>query len=109
MSKKDYYDILGVTKKSTPEEIREIKLLRENLKKHLRLIKFYLIQRKNLPTTNLDILHLKVELEELEVLILVVLNLVLSLTSLMIFLATSWAQVEAGGALKNQNLIAGPI
>ncbi len=56
---------------------------------------------------NLGILRLKVELVvELVVLILVVLSLEHFLTSLMIFLATLWVQVEAVEALKNQDLIA---
>ena len=54
---------------------------------------------------NLDILHLKVGLVGLEVLILVGSNLEHSLTSLMIFLETLWAQEEGGEVLKNQDLI----
>ena len=125
MSKKDYYDILGVTKKATPEEIKKsyrslamkyhpdrnqgTKLLRENLKKPLRPIKFYLIQRKNLPTINLDIQHLREGQVEPEVLILVASNLEHFPTSSMIFLGTLWALVEVGEVLKNQDQIADQI
>ena len=122
MSKKDYYDILGVTKKSTPEEIKKAyrslamkyhpdrnqgdKTAEGKFKEASEAYQVLSDPKKNLPTINLDILHLKVVLAGLEVLILVVLNLVHSLTYLMIFLATLWVQVEAEEALKNQDLIA---
>jgi hypothetical protein len=125
MSKKDYYDILGVTKKATPEEIKKAyrslamkyhpdrnqgdKTAEGKFKEASEAYQVLSDQKKNLPTINLDILHLKVGPVDQEVLILVVLNLVHSLTSLMIFLVTLWDQVEEEEVLKNQDLIGDPI
>ena len=125
MPKKDYYDILGINKKATPEEIKKAyrtlamkyhpdrnqgdKAAEGKFKEASEAYQVLSDPKKNPPTINLDILHLKVALVALEVLILVVLNLVHSLTSSMIFLVTLWVQVEVGVALKNQDLIAGPI
>ena len=126
MSKKDYYDILGVTKKSTPEEIKKAyrslamkyhpdrnqgdKTAEGKFKEASEAYQVLSDPKKNLPTINLDIPHLKVGVPVgQEVLILVVLNLEHFLTSSMIFLVTLWAQVEVGEVLKNQDLIEAQI
>ena len=122
MSKKDYYDILGVTKKASPEEIKKAyrslamkyhpdrnqgdKTAEGKFKEASEAYHVLSDPKKNLPTINSVILRLRVELEELVVLILVVLNLEHFLTSLMIFLATLWVLDEEEGAQKNQDLIA---
>ena len=63
MAKRDYYEVLGVNKSASadqiksayrklavkyhPDKIRVIKVLKKNLKKHLRPIMYYPIQREN--------------------------------------------------------------
>ncbi|GBL33759.1 chaperone protein DnaJ [Candidatus Pelagibacterales bacterium] len=61
--------------------------------------------KKNHPMISLVILPLKEEVEVWADLILADLNLEHFLTSLMIFLATLWALVEAEDDLKNQDQI----
>ena len=121
MSKKDYYDILGVTKKATPEEIKKAyrslamkyhpdrnqgdKTAEAKFKEASEAYQVLSDPKKKSSYDNLDILHLKVGLVALEVLILAVLSLAHSLTSLMIFLATLWDREEVAEVLKNQDLI----
>ena len=122
MSKKDYYDILGVTKKATPEEIKKAyrtlamkyhpdrnqgdKTAEAKFKEASEAYQVLSDPKKKSSYDQLDILRLKVVLVEREVLILGGLNLGHSLTSLMIFLGILWAQVEAVESQKNQDLIA---
>jgi hypothetical protein len=106
MPKKDYYDILGINKKATPEEIK---------KAYRTLAMKYHPDRNQGDKTAeskfkeaseaYQVLSLKVVAEVRVDLILVDLRREDFLTSLMIFLATLWALVEAGVDLKNQDLI----
>ena len=88
MAKRDYYDVLGVDKgasadqiksayrkqavKYHPDKIKEIKLQKINLKKHLKLITFYLILRENKIMIILVMPHLKmVVVEEVDLVTLI--------------------------------------
>ena len=83
MAKKDYYEVLGVSKNASDAEIKNAfrKLAREyhpdvskdpnaeqNLKKFKKHMPYYQIKKKEDNTINLVILLSKVDLEELEVL-----------------------------------------
>ena len=75
MAKRDYYEVLGVRKDASADQIKSayrklllniiqiktkvIKLLKINLKKHQKLITYYLTQRENKTTTILDMQLLK--------------------------------------------------
>jgi DnaJ-class molecular chaperone len=126
MSKKDYYDILGVTKKATPEEIKKAyrslamkyhpdrnqgdKTAEGKFKEASEAYQVLSDPKKKSSYDQFG--HSAFEVGDQvgqEVLILVVLNLEHFLTSSMIFLVTLWVQVEAGGVLKNQDLIADQI
>ena len=119
MSKKDYYDILGVNKKSTPEEVKKAyrslamkyhpdrnqgdKTAEGKFKEASEAYQVLSDPKKNHPMISLVILPLK-EVVEVQVdLILVDLNLGHFLTFLTIFLATLWALVEVEDDLKNQD------
>jgi DnaJ-class molecular chaperone len=126
MSKKDYYDILGVTKKATPEEIKKAyrslamkyhpdrnqgdKTAEGKFKEASEAYQVLSDPKKKSSYDQFG--HSAFEgggPVDQEVLILVVLNLEHFLTSSMIFLVTLWVQVEVGEVLKNQDLIADPI
>ena len=93
MAKRDYYDVLGVNKSSSadqiktayrklavkyhPDKIKATKQLRKSLKKLLKLITYYQIQRENKIMTILDMQLLKmaeVAEEVLETLIFLALS-----------------------------------
>ena len=121
MPKKDYYDILGINKKATPEEIKKAyrtlamkyhpdrnqgdKTAESKFKEASEAYQVLSDPKKNHPMISLVILPLKEEVEAQVDLILVDLSLGHFLTSLMIFLATLWALEGEAGDLKNQDQI----
>ena len=125
MSKKDYYDILGVTKKSTPEEVKKA---------------YRSLAMKYHPDRNQGDKTAEGKFKEASEAYQVLSDPKKKSSYDQFghsafeggaggaggfdfggfesgafsdifddFLVTSWAQVEVGGALKNQDLIAGPI
>ena len=121
MPKKDYYDILGINKKASPEEIKKAyrtlamkyhpdrnqgdKTAEAKFKEASEAYQVLSDPKKNRPTISLVILPLKEGVEAQVDLILVDLNLEHFLTFLMIFLATLWALEGEVGDLKNQDQI----
>ena len=64
MAKRDYYEVLGVIKSSSPEEIKTIKLLKQNLKKQANRTTYFQIKSAEKTMINLDMLLLKMEVVE---------------------------------------------
>ena len=109
MAKRDYYEVLGINKSATPDQIKSayrklavkyhpdknpmIKVLKKNLKKLRKLTMFSQIRRENKAMTILDMLRLKMEEEDKGVfLILIFLNT--SQIYLKIFLEKVLVEVE---------------
>ena len=89
MSKRDYYDVWGVIKSASPEEIKVIKEQKQNLKKLAKLIMFYLTKSGEITTINLvtQLLKEQVEEEDFQILIFqVFFQIFLAQTLLMISL-----------------------
>ena len=101
MAKRDYYEVLGVNKSASADQIKaayrklavklirtKIKvtnLLKKNLKKRQRHITFYQMRRENKIMIILVMPHLRMEVEEEEVLVTLIF-LVISQIYLRIFL-----------------------
>ena len=109
MAKRDYYEVLGVGKDASADQIKSayrkkqlniiliktkvIRLLKINLKKHQKLITYYLTLRENKITIILATLLLKMEVEEEVVLAILIFQVIFQIF-LKIFLAKDLVEEE---------------